>query len=493
MVTGPLPSQGAMPHRRPDGPPFTNPLAAPIRRRDFLRLGAGAALAAASLPLSRPWSTFSDTAPLRTPGSLPFPDRPPGSLNPDLTPELANIDHIILVMMENHSYDNYLGMLRSTPGRHLDGFTLGADGMPTATQVDPGGAVVRAFPAGTSCQGSVSQSWVASHEAWDHGAMDGFLRGSSHWAMAYWDHTTLPFYSWLASTFPVCDRWFSSTLCQTYPNRVFAMAGTAAGLVSTDTPPPTVAPPNGHIFDRLEDFGIPWATYYSELPTPGLFGATWAAEREGRNLFGPFGAPAATVAAFKAACLAGTLPAFVMVEPDYQWGSEENPQDVRVGEWFVAQVLSALMSVPEVWQRSLLIWTYDEHGGYYDHVAPPAAPAPGDGIDPILPAGVSDYGDKYTQLGIRVPAVVVSPWARPHFASHTVYDHTSVLATLERKWNLPALTYRDANANHLGDCLVSHGRAPFAVPPAPVAAPLATEADSIACEHTGSPAPQPVG
>jgi phospholipase C len=462
-----------------------------LSRRDFLRLGAagaGAALAAGALPFANPWIASSKKSALRLPGSLPFPDRPVGTLNPDLTPELANIDHIIVVMMENHSYDNYLGMLPGSRG--LDGFTLGADGRPTATQTDPStGSVVRAFPADTPCQGGVSQSWTASHEAWDRGAMDGFLKGSSQWAMAYWDDKTLPYYWWLAQTFPVADRWFCSTLCQTYPNRVFAMAATAAGLTSTATPPPTVTPPNGHIFELLDAYGVTWGDYYSELPTPGLFGPAYVAAREGRNFFGPFGAPAATVAAFKAACLANTLPSVVMVEPDYQWGSEENPQDIQVGQWFVAQVVDALMSAPAVWERSLLVWLYDEHGGYYDHVAPPAALAPGDGIDPLLPAGVSDYGDKYTQLGFRVPAVIVSPWAKPGFADHNVYDHTSLLATIQRKWNLPALTYRDANANHIGNSLVKHGPPPLLAPPAAPAAPLATEADSIACERTGSPAP----
>jgi phospholipase C len=461
----------------------------PIPRRDFLRLGGAAALASA-MPLGIPWRALADTtSPVRTPGSLPFPRRRAGSLNPDLTPELANIDHIILVMMENHSFDNYLGMLPQQVGRPVDGFQLGPDGRPTNSQVAPDGTVVRAFPAGTPCQGHVSQSWVASHEAWDQGAMDGFLRGSSSWAMAYWDGGTLPLYYWLASTFPVCDRYFCSTLCQTYPNRVFSMAASACGLTSTATPPPTVTPPNGHIFELLDAYGVSWADYYAELPTPGLFGPAYVAAREGRNFFGPLGSSQATVAAFKAAAVAGTLPAFVMVEPDYQWGSEENPQDIQVGQQFVAMVVEALMSVPHVWERSLLLWCYDEHGGYYDHVPPPTALAPGDGIDPVLPVGVSDYGDRYTQLGMRVPAVVVSPWARRNFVSHTVYDHTSLLATLERKWNLPALTYRDANANHLGDCLVSHGPAPFAVPPKPPAVPFATEADSIACEQTGSPLP----
>ena len=462
-----------------------------IGRRQFLRLGAGAALAA-SMPLGLP-RLVGAAGSRRAPGSLPFPDRPAGTLNPDLTPELANIDHIIVVMMENHSFDNYFGMLPwKVPSRsNVNGFPqLGLDGIPTVTQPDASGNPVRAFPAANGCQGQVSQSWVASHEAYDDGAMDGFVRapGSSDWAMAYWDDGILPYYWWMASTFPVCDRYFCSTLCQTYPNRVFAMAATAAGLTSTDTPPPTVTPPNGHVFDVLERFGVSWATYYTELPSPGLFGAGWAAEREGRHLFGPFADPALTVQAFKAACEASTLPAFVMVEPDYQWGSEENPQDVQTGQWFTAQVVDALMSVPQAWSRSLLVFTYDEHGGYYDHVAPPAAVAPGDGAAPVLPPGVSDYGDQYTRYGFRVPTVVVSPWARSGFVSHTTYDHTSILATLQRKWNLPALTYRDANANHLGNCLVSSGPPPLLVPPlAAPPAPLATEADSIACEQTGSP------
>jgi phospholipase C len=254
-----------------------------------------------------------------------------------------------------------------------------------------------------------------------------------------------------------------------------------------------VTPPNGHIFEVLDAHGVSWGDWYTNLPTPGLFGPPYVAEREGRNFFGPFGAPSATVQAFKAACVAGTLPNYVLVEPDYQWGSEENPQDVRVGQRFVYEVVAALMSVPRVWQRSLLIWLYDEHGGYYDHVAPPTALAPGDGINPILPAGVSNYGDNYTQLGFRVPAVIVSPYAKPGFADHTVFDHTSLLATLQRKWNLPALTYRDANANAIGACLVNGGPGPFATPPTPVPAELATEADSIACQENGSPLPAPIG
>ena len=459
-----------------------------MSRRRFLQLTGGLA-AALTLPAAiggRVTDVIAGAAP-RAPGSLPFPGRPAGVPQPDLAPELANIDHIIVLMMENHSFDNYLGMLphdvAALAGR-VDGFpAIGADGIPTVTQTDAQGNTYRAFPMPNGCQGGgISQDWRASHEAYDSGRMDGFLLGSSEMALGYWDANSLPLYWDLASTFPVCDRWFSSTLCQTYPNRVFLMAGTAAGLVSTDTPPPTVKPPNGHIFDVLDHYGISWGTYYTNLPTPGLFGADYAAEREGRNFFGPAGTPQATAQLFGAACAAGTLPSVVLVEPDYQFGSEENPQDVTVGQRFVGEVMSTLFQHPEVWQRSLVLWLYDEHGGYYDHVPPPAALSPGDGTHPALPQD-QWFGDDYTVLGIRVPAVVISPWAKPGFTSHTVYDHTSVLATIQRRWNLPALTYRDANANHVGDCLVSSGPAPFAAPPALSAAALRTEADSVVCEE----------
>jgi phospholipase C len=459
---------------------MSGPLERDWNRRDFIKLSAAVAAAGAMpfglLDLRQALAAGA----LRQPGSLPFPHRPAGQPQPDLAPELANIDHIIIVMMENHSFDNYLGMLpyrvSSLAGRVAGWPTLNADGSPTVTQVDNNGAVQHCYPMPNACQPNpISQSWDASHLAYDGGRMDGFLRQSSAEALGYWDQGTLPFYYSLASVFPVCDHYFSSTLCQTYPNRVFLMAGTAAGLFSTDTPPPTVTPKNGHIFDVPDAHSVSWADYYTELPTPGLFGAAWAGQQQGTHLFGPFGDPQATVAAFKAACNGGTLPSVVMVEADYQWGSEENPQDIQVGQTFVAGVINELMASP-AWERSLLVFTYDEHGGYYDHVVPPAALNPGDGSHPQTS---NTYGDDYTLYGFRVPTVVVSPWAKRGFTSHTLYDHTSWLATIERKFNLPALTLRDANAHHLGHCLVSRGVPPFKTPPVLAVAPFKTEADSI--------------
>jgi phospholipase C len=208
--------------------------------------------------------------------------------------------------------------------------------------------------------------------------------------------------------------------------------------------------------------------------------------RSGKNLFGPSGSPDATVQAFQKVLAANTLPAVTMVEAGYRYSSEENPQDVRAGQNFVAGVIRALFAAPAVWAKSLLIFTYDEGGGYYDHVAPPAALSPGDGTHPNLKPGQQQYGDDYTRLGFRVPTVVVSPWAKAGFTSHTVYDHTSILATIQRRWNLPALTSRDANAAPLTDCLVASGAAPFASPPQLAAPPTGTEADSKNCTNPGA-------
>ena len=184
---------------------------------------------------------------------------------------------------------------------------------------------------------------------------------------------------------------------------------------------------------------------------------------------------------FFADAAAGTLPNYCLVEPNYGTQSEENPQNIVAGEAFVASVVNAVMSGPG-WDKTALIWTYDEHGGYYDHVPPPAAIAP-DSIPPAVTDGESAY-DGFGRYGFRVPFALVSPWARPHYVSHRVFDHTSILKLVEAKWNLPALTYRDANANAMLDMLDLRYPA-FAQPPR-LAEPL-QESDpaSLACNVSG--------
>jgi phospholipase C len=135
-----------------------------------------------------------------------------------------------------------------------------------------------------------------------------------------------------------------------------------------------------------------------------------------------------------------------------------------------------------LWHKTLLIWTYDEHGGYYDHVPPPPALAP-DNIPPAVPPGELVYNG-FRQYGFRVPCAVVSPWARPNYVSHQVFDHTSISALVESKWNLPAMTYRDANANAMLDMLDLKAPA-FLTPPTLAAPLLSTDPNALACDTSG--------
>ena len=372
-------------------------------------------------------------------------------------------------MMENHSFDNYLGML----GRG-DGFRLDATGRPTNANPDANGKLVSAFHLANTCQlpRVPSQAWNASHEQWNHGRMDGFVRSDSGpVSMGYWNGDDLAFYYDLARAFPLCDRWFGSCLAQTYANRRFFLAGTARGnirtIADTLTDPP---PPNGTIMEALNRHSIPWRNYFTDLPTTAL----WP------YVVGDNADKVLDIKEFFRDAASGKLPAFSLVDPNFDHGSEENSEDITRGEAFVAKVVNAVMHSPN-WPRTVLVWCYDEHGGYYDHVAPPAAPAP-DSMQPKLIAG--DVPGGYDRLGFRVPAVVVSPFARKNYVSSVVRDHTTVLALLEHKFNLPALTHRDGWAEDLTDCLDFDNAPAFLTPPL-----LAPSRNNHLFGPDGTPAP----
>ncbi len=403
----------------------------PVSRRRFLQ-GTAAVGVALAAPTGLSWAANAATqSPLRRPGSLPNPRRPAGT---DLLPQ---IEHIIVVMQENHSYDNYLGMLHRG-----DGLALGHDGLPTNTSLDAHGNAVRSFPMPNACQAQgPSQSWNNSHTSYNGGRNDGFVLASGPVAMGYWTASDIPFYFSLAKTFPLSDRWFSSVLAQTYPNRRFLLAGTAYGDVSTDAADILAAEPaNGTIMDQLNAHGISWLDYYTSLPSVGLFKGPATANRDKLVTLNQYFTDAA----------AGTLPGVSLVEPQFDQQSEEDPQDIQRGEQFVSQVVQAAMHGP-AWDKTLLVWTYDEGGGYYDHVPPPAAVKPDD-IPPNIHVPPDQPG-AYDRYGFRVPAAIVSPYARRNYVSHVVHDHTSILKLIETKWNLPALTFRDANADNLLDSL----------------------------------------
>jgi phospholipase C len=435
------------------------------------------------------------------------------------TDGLPQIQHIVVLMMENHSYDNYLGMLA---GRG-DGFTLGSDGRPLGANPSLSGAPVPLWTVPeTTQQASVpTQSWHASHIQWDEGRCDGFPRSIEQTlpgldaaaAMRYWTEAELPFYYGLARTFPLATRWFSACLGPTFPNRRFLIAGTANGLID-DLPFGMIDyPAGGTIFDHLSAHGISWANYH-HLPAATINLRRLAHASGLRYLRLLAGAVAGLfpqfltrlqsklqvtadlyplgllrslnhvrpMTEFWTAARNGTLPSVSIVDPDFGASSEENPQDISAGEALAARIVNAVMS-GNGWSRTLLIWLYDEHGGYYDHVPPPPAPAPDDvpGQSPYQrfpllrlfrstalgrQLATADAGPStYTTLGFRVPAVIVSPYAKPGYVTDVVYDHTAVLRLIERKWSLPSLTARDAWAADVLDALDLDGPPAFAVPP----------------------------
>jgi phospholipase C len=458
----------------------------PFTRRTLLRYGGslGASVAAASSggAIWRAASALGAT--IKQPDSLPDPKRPAGTPT-DALP----FDHIVVIMMENHSFDNLLGALAHSGQPKAKGLKFNTAGVALNSNPGPEGPV-RSFPFPNTAQGqNVSQSWNATHEQIDGGLMDGFVRsvGGAVQPMGYWTQEVLPFAYSIARTFCLANRWFCSAPCQTYPNRRFLMAGTAYGNIATTTeslfdPPP----PNGTIWDRLHAYGISWRNYFTDLPSVGVIGST--VEKYPQNLV--------PIAQFFADCATGSLPAVSLVDPEFgvagivgsglaqlpalkplaekletTGGDEENPQDMAYGEYWAYKAVNAVLQSP-AWPRTLLIYTYDEHGGYYDHVPPLAAIAP-DSIPPDL--GPNDVPGGYDIYGPRVPAVVASPYSKPNSVTNVVHDHTSVLATIEAKWNLPRLTYRDANAKSVVDFLdLEH--AALLQPPALVEPPAPVEA-----------------
>ena len=447
-------------------------------RRTVLKAGAGAlaAIATAGTPWARALEAVAAGL-LRPPHSVPDPSRPAGTPDPSIP-----IDHVVIVMMENHSFDSYLGMLPHVAPRRsvVDGLTLDSDGV-TLLNYNPASATgfIRSFRMPSTCQmeSNPSQAWDATHLSVNGGRMDGFVLAPQcgDVSMGFWEQQDIPFYYSLASVFPVANRWFASVQAQTYPNRRFLYAATAYGLVSTVTPGPSdPPPPNGTIFDRLNAYGISWKNYATDLPEIAIIPSV--AENNPTHI--------TSIGQFYVDAAAGTLPNVSLVNPDFDVidaiGSlppnspvppgtrsngqdEENPANVNYGESFVSQVVNALLQSPHWTQQNImLVWCYDEHGGYYDHVPPPPAVAP-DSIRPDITA--SNYQAGYDHYGVRIPAVVVSPWARKNYVSNVVHDHTSILSFIERKWNLPALTLRDANADNLLD-FFDFSRAAFATPPA---------------------------
>ncbi|HEX4197437.1 MAG TPA: alkaline phosphatase family protein [Caulobacteraceae bacterium] len=387
--------------------------------------------------------------------------------------QLAKIDHVVELMLENRSFDQMLGFLyadqdnKSPAGDPFDGLT-GAESNPddTGRQItvypikadDPHPYLMPGADPGEGFQNTSYQlfntddpgpgavpdnqgfvlnfkSAIASDLAKHY--KDTLPGTEASQIMAMYTPQLLPILSGLARGFAVCDAWFSSAPTMTMPNRAFALAGTSQGHLDDHNKIFTCP----SIFGRLSDKGVDWAIFgYNRDPlTRHDFSDTQSADDSHFGHFRDFTDRAAK----------GTLPAFTFLEPSWDAsGNSQHPNyDVAKGEQLIYDVYQALRG-GKAWASTLLIVTYDEHGGNYDHVAPPSgATPPGDNT-------VGEFGFDFTRFGVRVPAVLVSPLIKAGTvfrADEGVIDHTSVLKTLQERFGVEPLTERDKAAASLAD------------------------------------------
>jgi len=415
-----------------------------MNRRDFLK--SSVAVGAAAL----------------VPGAVPPLDAAPrlrgGSLL-DLPPAQAPVDTIVVLMMENRSFDHYLGWLADDPlyletGKRLYGGGFRVRASNRQAFPDPDGRLVATYPLTFNSPetndfrgcpfGDPGHGWDAGRAQRD----GGFLAPGSDndlLALGFYDREDLPFYTALTRRFTVCDRYHCSLLGPTYPNREYLLSAQSGGLKSNFFPQ-EVGYPDGFpwptILDRLIAAGVSVRNYYSDLPMTALWGPRLADR-------------ALPISAYFDDAAAGQLPHVVFLDPKFVGPSQsdEHPLgDVRQGQRFVWQCVKALVESPQ-WQRAVMILTYDEWGGFFDHVRPPRFRD-----DRASRVDEDDFG----QAGFRVPTRLLSPYARPNFVDHRLYDHTSILRFIEwrflgapphgpgRRGDAWYLTMRDRYAANIG-------------------------------------------
>lgn len=324
------------------------------------------------------------------------------------------IDHILIASQENHSFDNYFGYYPRA----------GAFGVPSNySQPDGNGGTVTPQHAFLPIGADPSHTWQSIHSEWNKGAMDGFYTTDGSAALNYYDGSDLSFYYSLADDFTLCGYYFSSVPGPTVPNRLVMVSGTAGGNTTDTLSPGSVDWPT--IVDVLDAHHVSWKCYNLGL---GLGSAGSLEHFNGLTFFKKWQNDQLlrfTEDDYTADLQAGTLPqvSFLITE---ELISEHPPTDIQMGQQKMADVINALISSSS-WKSSALFLTYDEGGGFFDHVAPPQVDA---------------YG-----LGMRVPTLVVSPYARRGYVSGQLYEHSSILKFIERRFDLPSL----ASINHQFD------------------------------------------
>jgi phospholipase C len=409
-----------------------------LNRRDFIK---GAAGVGGALVLGQQAAHAGLVLPAPSVPASPLPD--PGS---------SGIEHVVVIMMENRSTD------------HLLGWHPNANVLQARSFVDNAGVAHDTYDLGNIYMGcgkdDPNHNYDGGRLQVNGGLMDGFLRTAPDgdiFPIGYYGESARPWYNSLARNYTVCDQYFCSTLTSTFPNRVFLHAAATDRMTNTfdQSHLPT-------IWDRIADTGgeVTGRYYFQDLPTLGL----WADK---------YISISRHIEHFFVDAASGQLPNVAFVDPraleEGNTGSsgDDHPHaDIRVGEYFMQSIFNAVAQSP-AWSSTVFIITYDEWGGFFDHVAPPRAADASSGLD-------HDLVDGKALLGVRVPTIVASPFSKsdpsnPRVSSVT-YDHASVLKLIEWRWGFAPLSARDASSDvgNLADAL------DFTRPPDPVLPPLGT-------------------
>ncbi|HLK32110.1 MAG TPA: alkaline phosphatase family protein [Terriglobales bacterium] len=430
--------------------------------------------------------------------------------------DITAINHIIVLLQENRSLDHYFGHLADYWKAHgfpqaTNGTTF--DGEPSdASNMDDSGATVSAYNLGSACTENPSPSWNEDHvdrnrndpTNADTATLDGFVHTAGkdaagfgfydvlgHRAMGYFTgDNQLNYYYFMASSFATSDRWFSPVMSRTQPNRMYLYAATSAGHVYPlqDSSSPQLT--SETIIQLLQDNGISWKIYVHPdakgCATPAcLYAQSYLNQfTYGQYVLNHMPNQFASTTQLMSDIQNGTLPQVAFVEPASEVALDEhssdddvtNPPNVQSGAAYVSSFINTLMNSPS-WKDSVFILTYDEGGGFYDHV-PPQPATPPDSIEyptdlktgsngsDICYGNTSDPVCGFFFTGYRVPLIVVSPFTKKNYVSHTVMDYTAILKLIETRFGLPSLTSRDAAQPDMTE-FFDFTSVPWAVPPTP--------------------------
>jgi len=364
---------------------------------------------------------------------------------------LSSVQHVVVVMMENRSFDHFLGWLPGANGRQA--------GLTYRDRLGVAHATHSLAPDYQGCgHPDPDHSYEGGRVEFNNGACDGWLRASTNdpYSIGYYRRPDLAFLGQAVPQWTTFSRYFAAIMAETYPNRIYQHAGQTDRIHNSTTVStlPT-------IWDRLAAASVSGRYYFSDVPFLAVWGSKYI----------PISRP---VSQFYLDCAAGTLPSVSYIDPRFvdegtgTSGDDHPHADIRNGETFMAGLYRAVTTSPN-WSNTVLIFNFDEWGGFYDHVAPPTA---------AIPPSDQAAGNKDGRVGFRVPCLVVSPFARRGFIGGRTYDHTSILRMIEQRWSLAPLSVRDRAANSLAEVLNFSSpnlHAPqYNVPSGPFGAPCGT-------------------